>query len=98
MFIKKKSKIKKESKKIKDLSYEFLISGYLLSEYLRMFLSVILKNLIMPIIVKESIIKDISFCETLYEKCFRKGVLVEYIFLKLYDNVKYYTHYLLLND
>lgn len=85
---------KERIRKIRDISYEFLNSGYSLCEYLQIFLGIILKNLIMPLSVKEKTIKDISFCETLYEKCFRKGVLVEYIFLKLYDNVKYYTHYL----
>jgi len=81
-------------KKIREISYEFLNSGYSLCEYLQILLDIIIKNLIMPLSVKENVIKDISFCETLNEKCFRKGVLVEYIFLKLYDNLKYYTHYL----
>ena len=49
MCIKKKIKNKERIKKIKDLSYEFFISGYQISEYLIMFLSVILKNLIMPL-------------------------------------------------
>ena len=85
---------KERIKKIKDLSYEFLISGYPLSEYLQKVLVIILKNLIIPISVKEKCVKDISFCETLNEKCFRKGVIIEYTFLKIYDNLKYYTHYL----
>jgi len=85
---------KKKYIQIKDISYEFLISGYPYSEMLRKILLMILKNPIMPLSIKENCVKDISFCETLGEKCFRKGVLVEYVFLKLYDNLKYYTHYL----
>lgn len=80
------------SNEIRDFAYHFLISGCPFSDFLRLIHDYLIQNLLLPIRIKGLLIKELSFCENLYEKCFKKGIIVEYTFLKIYDIIHKYTY------
>jgi hypothetical protein len=76
----------------RDFAYHFLITGYPFSDFLRLIHDYLIQNLLLPNRIKGLLIKELSFCENLYGKCFKKGIIVEYTFLKIYDILHKYTY------